>query len=160
MVWLPCDHLSPREVWVTSWWRAVGVLRTLLLNSSRGKRTLAQRWGAACSLEVRTIWFRIQWSLLIEICYAHICISQKKSWIPAPVPQFCFFMVSWTYSLGHDSVQLSCEIPTVTQSWDSAVWCVTSRLMCGVWECCCSPSSVDTCPLMMTTAWFSTGRLR
>lgn len=72
-----------------------------------------------------------------------------------PVPQFCFFMVSWSYPLVYD-----CEIPSCnTWSWNIAVWCVTSRLMCGVWECYCSLCSVDTCPSMTTTAWSCTGKL-
>lgn len=44
-------YLSPREVWVMSWWHAVGALRMLLLNSSREERILAQRWeDARCVL--------------------------------------------------------------------------------------------------------------
>lgn len=51
-----------------------------------------------------------------------------------PVAQFCLFMGSWSYSLGHDSVQLSCEIPAVAQSWDSAVCCVLCNLQADVWS--------------------------
>lgn len=165
IVWF-CYHVvisSSREVWVMSWWRVVGARRTLLLSSSREKHILVPRWEmrAVCCLQL----WGPPGSRSEKICPylnpRNLHLLFTKSHDHLPVPQLCLFMVSWSYSLVHDSVQLSCEILTVTLEAETLlcdVW--TSRLMCGVWECCCSLCSADTCPLMTTTAWSSTGRLQ
>lgn len=93
--------------------------------------------------------------------YLHLAFTKIYEYLP--VPRFGFFMVSWSHSLACNSAQLSCEMLSVTHEAEMplcGVWPPPPRLMYGVWEYCCSLCSVDTCPLMMTTAWSSTGRLQ